>query len=231
LHLFDETCNLINDQGDIVSLVSSSVGIGPFALLLPERVSSHVTVKMPVFFDYSKQTLSIGLLEIEVQDAAIWNPRPSWDNLRGLFITDITWPVLEPLAADLDTHLQDLLNGIAADDEALAYAGASELAGLGNGLTPAGDDILMGVLYGLWVWHPQQKWMDIILNAAIQRTTSLSAAFLRAAAAGEATIQWHNLANGDETAVKQILSIGHTSGRDAWTGFTRTGIMLMGLER
>jgi hypothetical protein len=84
----------------------------------------------------------------------------------------------------------------------------------------------MGVLYGLWVWHPQQQWMELILEAAVPRTTSLSAAFLRAAAAGEATIHWHHLANGDSTAVERILAVGHTSGRDAWKGFARTRTML-----
>jgi hypothetical protein len=81
----------------------------------------------------------------------------------------------------------------------------------------------MGVLYGLWVWRPRLEWIDLIVDTAVPRTTRLSAAFLRSAADGEATVHWHNLALGRPKAVEQILSIGHTSGRDAWAGFSHTG--------
>jgi hypothetical protein len=94
---------------------------------------------------------------------------------------------------------------------------------LGKGLTPTGDDVLMGVIYGLWVWYPQRDWIRLIVETAVPRTTSLSAAFLRAAEDGEATFHWHDLVNGRAGAVNQILSIGHSSGRDAWAGFTYVG--------
>ncbi len=61
--------------------------------------------------------------------------------------------------------------------------------------------------------------MDFILKTAVPRTTTLSANFLRAAAAGEAVWQWHDLVNGRSYAINQILAIGHTSGADAWAGF------------
>lgn len=223
LHLFDQTCNLINDQGDVMSLVSSRVGPGPFSLLVDDTIAPYLDPTMPVGFDRLAQTLSIGSWQIEIEEAVIWNSRPPWDNLRDLPTTQVASTTLP---AEIDSHLQYLLQGIATNDGAMCQAGACGLAGLGGGLTPSGDDVLMGVLYGLWVWQPRREWMELIVETAVPRTTSLSAAFLRAAAAGEATIHWHRLVNGDQTAVDQILSIGHTSGRDAWTGFTRAGMVL-----
>jgi hypothetical protein len=183
---------------------------------------------MPVRYDPSAQTLSIGSLQIEIGNAFIWNPRPQWDHLRDFpadFLTT-SQTGIRPLPAGLDEPLERLLHGITTNDHPMSYAGAYWLAGCGSGLTPTGDDVLMGVLYGLWVWHPQQKWMELILEAASPRTTSLSAAFLRAAAAGEATVHWHDLANGDSTAVERILAVGHRSGQEAWAGFSRTRTVL-----
>ena len=114
---------------------------------------------------------------------------------------------------------------------ALCREGARGMAGLGNGLTPAGDDFLMGVFYAMWA-----KWasprlrplLEVMLDAASPRTTALSVTWLRAAARGEAAEPWHRLvealADSDQgtlqTAAEGILVMGHSSGRDALAGFT-----------
>ena len=108
--------------------------------------------------------------------------------------------------------------------------GARALAGLGQGLTPAGDDFLMGAMYGLWATRNPDEARDLaelINEAAAPRTTSLSAAWLQAAALGEAAEPWHDLFNGiivDNSrkifaALSRILAIGHSSGADALAGF------------
>lgn len=113
-----------------------------------------------------------------------------------------------------------LLRAIIANDFFVVAAATSRLAGLGQGVTPTGDDILMGLIFALWIWHPKKAWIDLIVDTAVPRTTSLSAAFLRAAGAGEATMHWHDLVNGLPDAPSNILDIGHSSGADAWAGFT-----------
>lgn len=99
---------------------------------------------------------------------------------------------------------------------------ARGLAGRGIGLTPSGDDVLMGVLYALWVWKPERALLEAIVRRAAPRTTTLSAAFLRAAAEGEASYAWHRLAGGDPGAIVDILATGHSSGREAWAAFVTT---------
>lgn len=224
LHLFDEVCNLINDQGEIITIASSQIGAGPFTMLLDHRYLPRLDIHMPIKYNHLRQTLSIGPEQITVGYANIWNPRPLWENLRAQWCDD--WPEPEHLAAEMECALHTLLQSITNEDVASCRAAVYELAGRGSGLTPTGDDILVGALYGLWVWEAAQAWMDLIVETAAPRTTSLSAAFLRAAAAGEATIHWHRLANGKAAAVEQILAIGHTSGRDAWAGFAYAGKIL-----
>jgi len=160
----------------------------------------------------------------------MWQPRPDWSRLRSADIT--TWPPAAALPANIDASLRLTVKGVLADDPVTCAAGVAGLVGRGNGLTPAGDDVLMGILYGLWVWYPPQRqrlleeWLGMILEAAVLRTTILSANFLCAARDGEATWQWHHLVNGSPHSIERILSIGHTSGADAWAGFTHTGSML-----
>lgn len=106
--------------------------------------------------------------------------------------------------------------------------GAGRLAGLGGGLTPAGDDFLAGAMLWAWLTHPTPALFCYALaEVAIPRTTILSAAFLRAASRGECSALWHALlaalSEGAETkiaaAVRQVLAHGATSGADALAGF------------
>jgi hypothetical protein len=112
-------------------------------------------------------------------------------------------------------------------------AGAASLAGLGGGLTPAGDDFLIGVMLWAWLAHPTpERFCQLVFEAAAPWTTTLSAAFLRAAAGGECSASWHCLLaalKGHEpaslvAAVRDVLAQGSTSGADALAGFLWMGL-------
>jgi len=118
-------------------------------------------------------------------------------------------------------------------DPVRLHTGVTRLAGLGGGLTPAGDDFLVGVMLWAWLAHPApERFCEVVLKASESRTTTLSAAFLRAAAGGECSAPWHRLLAslvGDaelelEVAVESVLSCGHTSGADALAGFLWMGL-------
>jgi hypothetical protein len=118
-------------------------------------------------------------------------------------------------------------------------AGAASLAGLGGGLTPAGDDFLTGVMLWAWLAHPTpERFCQLVFEAAAPRTTTLSGAFLRAAAGGECNASWHCLLvalKGREPvllvdAVSDALAQGSTSGADALAGFLWMGLDRLGSE-
>lgn len=238
LHLFDGVCNLVDAQGDVLSLVTPSVGPGPFTLVVDEGFTAVLSLNQPV--QVKDGQLTIGPLHLDTRQAALWQPRPLWSQLRQhgdwetrdwRLETDSNLQSLVSSLPEMEVYLRQLLLGIQTADEQRIRSGAMALAGRGPGLTPLGDDMLLGVLFGLWVWRPCREWIELIVATAVAGgsrplTSTLSAAFLRAAAAGEAVWQWHELVNGRPHAINHILAIGHTSGAAAWAGFTCAGNML-----
>ena len=106
-----------------------------------------------------------------------------------------------------------------------------DLLGLGPGLTPAGDDVVAGLLVGL---HHRPDLRDPlaaeVARLAPTRTTALSAALLRHAAAGRAVPTLTAVADaltgagedGDlETALARLLRVGDTSGTALAHGLLR----------
>ncbi len=107
---------------------------------------------------------------------------------------------------------------------------SKRLGGFGAGLTPAGDDFLVGLMHALWATRAEAEALALCLvmaEAAVPRTNSLSAAWLEAASRGEAGEPWHELLEAIrqedhrilEDAVMRILPTGHSSGADALGAF------------
>jgi hypothetical protein len=111
-----------------------------------------------------------------------------------------------------------------------------DLVGLGPGLTPSGDDFLMGALAVLDALGRAK--MHAALGHAVAAgaptlTSPLSACFLRAAAAGHVGECLHAMVaaalSGDiEAALAAARRIGHTSGWDALAGVATTLRATMG---
>jgi hypothetical protein len=88
---------------------------------------------------------------------------------------------------------------------------ADALAGWGPGLTPAGDDIVIGYVAALGLIHGEWPAARAIAERAARRTTSLSATLLRHAGRGELPEPAHAfLERGDPAP---LLRFGHSSGR------------------
>jgi hypothetical protein len=132
-------------------------------------------------------------------------------------------------------RIKGLLQALHVGDRSGIRESAALLAGLGPGLTPAGDDYLVGLMAGLRVWpsplnnsglSPDDA-CQIFLEATEGRTTLLSRAFLHSAKVGLFGESWHRLlaelaggeAKGIRRAARRILASGATSGADALAGF------------
>ena len=247
LHVFDRACNLINERDEILSLVWPELGAGPFALLLPKkRPFTSITSDSSV--DIIEMDLWVGDINIPLANAQIWNPRLDWG---AICQQQVYWPEILPqiklilrqqeidktmsvgasrrLAPTMhhkfDWAQNQFLLGIEEQDQTLVESAVQELAGLGQGLTPTGDDFLVGAILALWLNDVDIMIVDLIVRTAVSRTTLLSGAWLRAAGQGEFIELWHQFFAGLEdgswaTAVTNILQIGHSSGHDALLGFT-----------
>ncbi len=242
LHVFDNACNLINERRAILSTVVSQIGNGPFNLVVDDKVvfSEHLNAESPISIYDTR--LKLGGLIINTTNAESWSPRPDWTRLHDYgdiilnrLLSSLTSLYQLQLPASL---ISDFISALIKQNRSSIKAYAAQLAGLGQGLTPSGDDFMMGAMYAAWIIHPPEVASVLakeIAEIAAPLTTSLSAAWLGSAARGEAGILWHTffdaLTGHDamELPITWLLSVGETSGADALAGFF--GVMTAFKER
>ena len=237
LHVFDNACNLINEEKEVLSLVIPSLGNGPFNLVVKDDIvfSGQIGLESPI--SNSPDRLHFGDMTISTDGATLWNSRPDWKILyakRSEIFTRLTsTSPVDIRPAIPASQVSELPTSIVFADNLASANAARKLAGLGPGLTPAGDDFMMGALYAMWIIHPPEVAEELaaeIVKTAPPLTTSLSGAWIRSAGRGEAGQLWHELfdalMDGDEAKIQlrleNILAVGETSGADALAGFLNT---------
>jgi hypothetical protein len=256
--VFDRACNLVNSKGEVLSLISGERGMTPFALLLPTaRPPLFTMLSEDSMVRLEAKRLHVGPLTIAWEAAGSWNPRPNWAALRYLFAETGNLEALaaqgstlpmrgsllelfndmprestltKPVRERIWTGAKALVEGLCNRSESLALEGALTLAGVGGGLTPAGDDFVTGALLAVWsgMCGPGLEGLAAsVADAAAGRTTTLSRAYLRAAGRGECSAPWQALfaalladePAGRQRALEALLAVGHTSGGDGLAGF------------
>ena len=120
------------------------------------------------------------------------------------------------------------LRALRAGDLAAALGPTIELIGLGAGLTPSGDDYLVGLLAGLEATgsRARREIASAIGAAAPGRTTAIGAAMLAHATRGGFAERLHDVlvalaiggTDGLGTAIPRAMAYGATSGADTLVG-------------
>ena len=137
-------------------------------------------------------------------------------------ILEVARPIVTGLVIALETG-----------DRSLAAELATRLVGLGPGLTPSGDDLLVGIEAALHALAgPSAGFLALAVDDVEVRTTALAATLLRHAAAGEFAERLHTLlaallGQDDEAipaAIDRAVAWGATSGTDCLLG------VLIGLD-
>jgi hypothetical protein len=136
-----------------------------------------------------------------------------------------------PLGQRISKPMMQLINSTKQFDVQGSTQAAEKLIGVGLGVTPSGDDILIGFLAGLWsrAGHsPIQLSFVRLLGSEIIRiakqTSEISRTYLYHAAQGQFSSSLSTLAeaiakgNGVEHATHEAMRIGHSSGMDSVTG-------------
>jgi hypothetical protein len=120
-----------------------------------------------------------------------------------------------------------LIIALEAGDRSGAADQAARLIGLGPGLTPSGDDVLVGIEGALHALaQPSAGFLALAIGDVEERTTDLAATLLRHAAAGEFAERLHTLlaallGSDDESipaAIGRAVAWGATSGTDCLLG-------------
>jgi uncharacterized protein DUF2877 len=158
--------------------------------------------------------LAVGPFSFDLSGATTWEGR---------------LPTAAGLAARSDLALR-LLD--AAPPPAVTFEGddpdaaVETISGLGPGLTPAGDDVLAGMLLMAHVWRPEASLVDVAGRA---RTNDVARAFLLWSAKGQSIEPVHRFLarvaaddeKGAQAALAALLRVGHTSGADLAAGLRR----------
>ena len=265
---FERAFNLVDGRNRFLSIVAPESCNGPFSIVLfqfPESLDRIISVGSGAAV--RKTSLTVDRVTIDFSKAKIWYPRPDWDcvlegssgvdkslcDLQAILQCNASLYSLTPalflsrcqmdnFCTKASDAAHQICHGIANSYTQDIVLGVSTIAGLGIGLTPAGDDFLVGIMHALWILYDSEeatRLSGIISRAAIPRTTMLSAAWLSVASKGHASESWHDLlegltngySNDVEGACMRILGTGSTSGADALTGFLLVMKNFTGLQK
>ncbi len=244
LHLSSTAAHLRAADGSVLSLVADLSLASPCAAVVPALfvdgpgASPWRTLDRGGHGDGRRLVFSGA--EIECAAAGPWNPRPGWNAARALLaVPEARNAVLVALAPFLPErlnvldaeHAGALAEGLVSAEPEQARAAAARLVGRGPGLTPAGDDVLLGAFHALWcLGSGDEECVQRcagVLGDAGGSTTALAGAWLVSGAAGEASFPWHALfeswaandAAAASAALRQVAAVGASSGRAMLAGF------------
>ena len=231
LGTFSQALIIGTDAGDgprVLSLLSPMAARVPNGVLLPE-ISGFDSLPAGEPVSIGAGHITVGGLHVQVVrwwDCRVPPTGPSPAATRALR------SAVEGSVRGLPCGpIDDLRRALNSQGEAVQITAAVDgLVGLGQGLTPGGDDVLAGVMTGL---HATGR-TDLagVIRGRVEelrdRTTQLSADLLRLAGDGFGCLEIVGFLQASEAqaarSIQRLLSIGHTSGADLATG------LVIGLE-
>ena len=217
--VFDHAINILWHDGRLLTLLGSAHLAAPFAVALFELPSRDVVTPGSRIrrSDFDCNQSEVVRLEMP-RGPLVFHPA----SLPGP-------PCGRALSSGAGRRARRALGkSLAARDFSAFAEAAGQLIGLGEGLTPAGDDFVLGTLAAIHRLAPE--WLrknrvhcDGLLSAAGGRTTNVARDFLLEAMAGRfsepvldlLTARTEDLAN---RAARELLGLGATSGADTLAG-------------
>lgn len=250
--VFQRVINIRDDRGGMYSFLADSLDRGPDSMILDIGELDNLGISAGDRVSGSLEGLRIGKYLIEVwqakpyqlrlpdyaSDAASLRTRVAYAQKRmeGFEEEDRSTPFLSMMDRMLEERRLLLKEAMRNGDLEECVRLGKKLLGLGQGLTPSGDDILLGlfcvVLMGNSPLEELKDFPEAVLNGAEGLTNDLSLWGLRRAAKGQVREKIsdfvRDLAQGKEIkdSLESILDIGHSSGRDITTGIL-TGFELI----
>ena len=238
--IYRNSCNIIGYDGRMITIVNPPISKGPFSVIIESHnLFSSINTKM--YVRANSHRIEVGnILFIHFEHVDCWEPKmiqlPSLFRLKStsaeLLINYTQWPKKQFKNTSSNYARDKLICGARNLQHALVNGysikkAVKSLAGLGFGLTPSGDDYLLGVMASLWLTK-NTNFLEEIGCLSSQKTTSLSAAYLMAASKGDFAECWHDLAQAVlyqdlkalRDSISEFLQIGASSGRDALAGFS-----------
>jgi len=243
--VFERVLNLAWHDGRLLTLQGRGPMLAPFAVELPRLPCSH-GLRPGVSVRRDGDTLTLDGAFIEWQGARIADSAmPAGGGGPGGALSVLLAGLHAEGAHGLSSTIghrarSRLAGGLGRRDPEVFIEGARGLLGLGEGLTPAGDDCLVGALAvihrltrGWLLAHPEIE--ASVAAAAATMTTTIAREFVVHALAGrfaESLIDLLTAESADAVggAATRVLQSGATSGADTLCG-VRLALGALGVER
>jgi hypothetical protein len=242
--VFEGALNLAWHDGRLLTLQAPERPLAPFAAAV-ERLAHPGALRTGVSARCLDGTLSLGGMRFEWRDAAtVDTAMPESDSAPGPALAFLlTQPPAESgfaLSSAIGRSARSrLAEGMSRRDPEAFLEGALGLVGLGEGLTPAGDDCLVGALAVLHrfsrSWLRAYPQIEDSLNRAAVTTTFVAREFITHALAGHFAESLLDLMAADSSgaatrAAWRLLRTGATSGADTMLG-VRLALTALGASR
>jgi hypothetical protein len=255
--VFSGAINIETDDAELLTLASPSTGALPNGLVMDTPADLRQTVSRQASASVRGSAIETEGLVVRLAAAEPWSPylEPrgqfrALSDLRGPLASalrrrrdpggfvDLLWLLIEPDTALREgaaraypavARLTRALREVRLDD---ALAEARALVGLGQGLTPSGDDVLVGISAALRAaGHPlHDRFATGCAVLAQGRTTRVAEMFYSYAATGAFSARVHTLvasltdASADlQAAFDLALDWGASSGADCLLGVVLGG--------
>jgi hypothetical protein len=229
--VFRRAVNLLGADGRLLTLQGPGPLAAPFAVALGE-LPRWPELEPGMAMERSGTGLVLGAVRLDCSAARLVDTTIAAGLDPSVLAAALGESPLPRAAPSLGSAIalegrRRLADGLRSGDGCGFAAGALPLIGLGEGLTPAGDDFLVGVLAvarrfrpGFLVDHPD---VGRALAAARDRTTVIAGAFLIEAledSFSEAVIALATASclSAARTALADLLEMGATSGADTAAG-------------
>jgi Protein of unknown function (DUF2877) len=249
--VFRRACNIRTDDRGLLALLAPELGNVPHGVRVEAPAglafADHIRAGQRVGCRAAVLRIADSDLAVDLRTALIWR-----SELAGLRV-DLTRPTVasawqvawrasqrrrrsahDPLLGTVYGRGVALADASRALDLDRAIAAVRALIGCGPGLTPAGDDLIVGLLAGLFASlgdDPARRRflhaLGVIITVAAAATGEISRTYLRHATLGRVAEPLARLAGAIgaglpaaevERAADQALKVGHTSGGDGVFG-------------
>lgn len=194
-----------------------------------------------VFYSTLGGVFTVDLAELAQLDLRLLSVEPTPDRLEALSLALAELNLAESIGLPIDDRTLQILGTLCqpAPDAETRYQAFSFLVGRGQGLTPSGDDVILGYLLTRRMFDPNFLFDKRFLEISHEKTTLISANYLRVLYDGFVSEYIRDLCGAIAKSnlselpgyARAIMKVGHTSGSDMLLGMSLATDAIIGPGR